>query len=168
MHRLVRDYLSGKMSVTGGPPPHRPLAHQAMAHTLNLANFVPALPSRVVPGPRDQTLTDPAAQKSQELALEHTTKLIDLWFLADKVLMPELQNAAIIAIDALRFFTPLQGLPVDICISIYAKTPAGSPLRKYLADTTLRRLHPNAEDQGEDFPVGYVGRYLQSGQGCGF
>ncbi|KAA8566681.1 hypothetical protein EYC84_009216 [Monilinia fructicola] len=91
-------------------------------------------------------------KKSQELALEHTIKLIDLWFLADKVLMPELQNAAILAIDALRFFTPLQGLPADICAAVYAKTPVGSPLRKYLADTTLRRLHPNAEDEGEDFP----------------
>ncbi|KAI9643697.1 hypothetical protein NHQ30_008320 [Ciborinia camelliae] len=91
-------------------------------------------------------------KKSQELAFEHTTKLIDLWFLADKVLMPSLQNAAMLAIESLRFFTPLQGLPADVCTAIYAKTPRGSPLRRYLADTTLRRLHPQAEDKGEDFP----------------
>ncbi|KAB8292926.1 hypothetical protein EYC80_007291 [Monilinia laxa] len=278
--QVVRDYLSGKTSATGGPPPHRPSAHQAMGTYPNLASFAAALPSHAVPGPRDQTLADPAVRgmsrldldaanrsqaprwvnismdmvaiyiqgengiiegppfyvhkefiqhaspyfsaafssgfsesttqtlyfedykreifalliqwvykqdlqallgfeledrknlplgvglstlqgdqlndyikNSQELAFEHTTKLIDLWFLADKVLMPELQNAAIIAIDALRFFTPLQGLPAQICTAIYTKTPVGSLLGKYIADTTLRRLHPNAQDQGEDFPL---------------
>ncbi|ESZ92441.1 hypothetical protein SBOR_7158 [Sclerotinia borealis F-4128] len=90
-------------------------------------------------------------KKSQELAFEHTTKLIDLWFLADKVLMPTLQNAAILAIESLRFFTPLQGVPAEISRAAYDKTPKGSPLRRYLADTTLRRLHPNSEDDGEDF-----------------
>ncbi|KAJ8063505.1 hypothetical protein OCU04_007381 [Sclerotinia nivalis] len=90
-------------------------------------------------------------KKSQETALEHTTKLIDLWFLADKVLIPELQNAALQAIEILRFFTPLQGVPAEISHAVYDKTPKRSPLRLYLAITTLRRLHPNSEDHGEDF-----------------
>lgn len=88
---------------------------------------------------------------SQETAFEYTTKLIDLWFLADKVLLPGLQNAALQAIELLRFFTPLQGVPADISRAVYDKTPKGSPIRMYLADTTLRRLHPKSEDQGEDF-----------------
>ncbi|QSZ31468.1 hypothetical protein DSL72_001033 [Monilinia vaccinii-corymbosi] len=96
---------------------------------------------------------DQYLQKSQALAFEHTTQLIDLWFLGDKVLMPTLQNAALRAIETLRFFTPLQGLPADICTAIYARTAPGSPLRSYLADTTLRRVHPRSEDRGEDFPA---------------
>ncbi|TEY42308.1 hypothetical protein BOTCAL_0395g00010 [Botryotinia calthae] len=94
---------------------------------------------------------DEYINKSQETAFEHTTKLIDLWFLADKVLMPELQNAAIQAIELLRFFTSLQGVPAEISRAVYDKTPKDSPLRKYLAYTTLRRLHPQSEDKGEDF-----------------
>ncbi|TGO19353.1 hypothetical protein BPAE_0344g00110 [Botrytis paeoniae] len=94
---------------------------------------------------------DKYISKSQETAFEHTTKLIDLWFLADKVLMPELQNAAIQAIELLRFFTPLQGVPAEISRAVYNKTPKDSPIRRYLAYTTLRRLHPQSEDKGEDF-----------------
>ncbi|KAF7876339.1 hypothetical protein EAF04_001432 [Stromatinia cepivora] len=89
--------------------------------------------------------------KSQETAFEHTTKLIDLWFLADKVMIPELQNAALQAIELLRFFAPLQGVPAEISRAVYDKTPKGSPLRLYLAETTLRRLHPKSEDEGGDF-----------------
>ncbi|TGO11914.1 hypothetical protein BTUL_0098g00170 [Botrytis tulipae] len=94
---------------------------------------------------------DKYISKSQKTAFEHTTKLIDLWFLADKVLMPELQNAAIQAIELLRFFTPLQGVPAEISLAVYDKTPKDSPIRKYLAYTTLRRLHPQSEDKGKDF-----------------
>ncbi|EDN97232.1 predicted protein [Sclerotinia sclerotiorum 1980 UF-70] len=90
-------------------------------------------------------------KKSQETAFEHTTKLIDLWFFADKVIIPELQNAALQAIEILRFFTPLQGVPADISRAVYDKTPKGSPLRLYLAETTLRRLQPNSGNEGENF-----------------
>lgn len=90
-------------------------------------------------------------RKSQELALAHTKKLIDLWFLADKVLMPDLKNAAIQAIEMIRFFTPIQGVPAEVSNAVYDKTPKGSPIRKYFADTTLRRLHPQSDDQGEEF-----------------
>ncbi|TGO53892.1 hypothetical protein BOTNAR_0283g00010 [Botryotinia narcissicola] len=94
---------------------------------------------------------DKYISKSQKTAFEHTTKLIDLWFLADKVLMPELQNAAIQAIELLRFFTPLQGVPAEISHAVYDKTTKDSPIRKYLAYTTLLRLHPQSEDKGKDF-----------------
>ncbi|KAH8767174.1 hypothetical protein F5882DRAFT_413414 [Hyaloscypha sp. PMI_1271] len=55
--------------------------------------------------------------------------LIQLWILADKLLIPELQNLVIDRIDDIREVTEV--IPTDCLHSVYSNTSAGSPLSRW-------------------------------------
>lgn len=55
--------------------------------------------------------------------------LIQLWILADKLLIPELQNLVTGRIDSIRRIT--QAIPTGCLQSVYKDTSAGSPLRRW-------------------------------------
>jgi hypothetical protein len=56
--------------------------------------------------------------------------LAKLWVLADKLLLPRLQNQVIEKMEEIR--TALNELPTSCATYIYEKTAAGSPLRRWL------------------------------------
>jgi len=57
-------------------------------------------------------------------------QLVDLWFLAEKLCIPALQNATIDAIEELRYDTVFY-LPASICSKIWEATNKDHPLRQY-------------------------------------
>ncbi len=62
--------------------------------------------------------------------LPSSVALYDLWLLADKLVIPSLQNATIIAIEDQRMSE--KKIRTDMAAKVYEKTSAGCPLRKFL------------------------------------
>jgi hypothetical protein len=77
--------------------------------------------------------------------------LIKLWILADKLLIPELQNLVIDRIDDIREVT--EAIPTDCLHSVYSNTSAGSPLRRWFVHQCATQLEPDwFIEHPEDFP----------------
>jgi len=64
--------------------------------------------------------------------------LVDLWLLAEKLMIPDLQNAAMrgMGVQSPRTFA----LPLEALERAYQNTAKGSPLRSYLAEEFAYRM----------------------------
>ncbi|TVY90520.1 hypothetical protein LAWI1_G006819 [Lachnellula willkommii] len=69
-----------------------------------------------------------------------TRDLVDLWLLGDRFLIPRLQNDTLIALDQNRVGT---GRRIGFSYRVYDNTVRGSPLRRYLAQTTATGFPKN-------------------------
>jgi hypothetical protein len=77
--------------------------------------------------------------------------LIQLWILADKLLIPELQNLVIGRIDSIRRIT--QAIPTGCLQSVYKDTSAASPLRRWFVHQCAAQAEPDwFTEHPEDFP----------------
>ncbi|TVY45882.1 hypothetical protein LSUB1_G000478 [Lachnellula subtilissima] len=65
---------------------------------------------------------------------------INLWLLDDRFLIPKLQNETLVALDWRRMET---GKRVGVYHVVYNNTVRGSPLRRYLAQTTATGFPSN-------------------------
>ena len=68
-------------------------------------------------------------------------RLLEFWILADKLLIPVLQNKILDALAA------IETLPVDVlpCVQyVYDNTPEGSPLRRFLVEQIAWHVRPQA------------------------
>lgn len=92
-----------------------------------------------------QTIQDSKAQlPSREL-------LFELWILADKILVPALQNQTIEALNELRITTSI--IEISDIRHVYQNTASGSPLRRLLVDQCAYHLKPDELlDYSEIFP----------------
>ncbi|TVY19578.1 hypothetical protein LARI1_G003407 [Lachnellula arida] len=66
--------------------------------------------------------------------------LVDLWLLGDRFLIPSLQNETLVALDQDRVGT---GRRIGFYHRVYDNTVQGSPLRRYLAQTTATGFPQN-------------------------
>ncbi|KAL2065906.1 hypothetical protein VTL71DRAFT_3576 [Oculimacula yallundae] len=69
---------------------------------------------------------------TQALVAAAIPSALEVYFLADRLLIPSLQNAAIDLIETIRVKTDKYRLPSEIFPLVYAKTRVGSLLRKYV------------------------------------
>jgi hypothetical protein len=77
--------------------------------------------------------------------------LVQLWVLADKLLIPELQNLVIDKIDEIREVT--ETVPTSVLNYVYEKTSAGSPLRHWFFHQCTTQLEPEwFTEHPEHFP----------------
>jgi hypothetical protein len=77
--------------------------------------------------------------------------LIQLWILAGRLLVPELQNLVIDKIDDIREVT--QAIPTDCLDYVYKNTSAGSPLRRWFVHQCATQLEPEwFTEHPEHFP----------------
>lgn len=84
---------------------------------------------------------------SQNVASESKAKsqlalFVDLWLLGDRLLIPKLQNQALVAFDKLR--VSLWTRHVAVYSRIYENTVHGSPLRRYITQIAASGFSINA------------------------
>ncbi|CZR51124.1 uncharacterized protein PAC_00999 [Phialocephala subalpina] len=71
-------------------------------------------------------------QVDTDLKRKEDATLVELWVLADKLLVPKLQNAIVEEMQRIRL--QIHHLPSGCYMVAYEKTQDGSPLRKFLVD----------------------------------
>lgn len=77
--------------------------------------------------------------------------LIQLWVLADKLLVPELQNLVLDKIDEIREVT--QVIPTECLNYAYQNTSSDSPLRRWFVHQCVTQLEPEwFTEHPEHFP----------------
>lgn len=81
---------------------------------------------------------DPKSAEFEDKVDAQQTRLTGLWVLADKLLLPKLQNLALYAIDRTRIKTARS--PTHCFDRIWEGTATDSPLRRYMVDICARRL----------------------------
>jgi len=83
--------------------------------------------------------------------------LVKLWVLADKLLIPRLQNETLAIFDERRSSTGRLGHGMRSCFYVYENTSEGSPLRRYFSYMASRRMEglgsrPLATDKFRCYP----------------
>lgn len=98
------------------------------------------------------------------LKLAEDKTLVEVWVLADRLLMPKLQNLAIREMGRMRQQSTFWSL--SACTLAYAKTQDGSALRRYLVDSHILEKNLNKSHE-KKFPkemlMDMVLRTLNSG-----
>ena len=81
-----------------------------------------------------------AQRGNRDLKSNEDLMLVELWVLADKLLIPQLQNQVIIEIEALRI--RFRTTCTKSLRYVYENTPVGCPLRKLLVQQCAFNVDP--------------------------
>lgn len=87
---------------------------------------------------QDLNTQQPEKELEEKECKQEDLSLAKLWVLADKLLLPRLQNQVIEKMEEIR--SVLKGIPTSCCVYVYNNTLPGTTLRRWLVHNSATNL----------------------------